>query len=61
MTAKQQVSQLLQQLPDDCTIEDIQYRMYFLETIRKRIGMADRGETISHAQVKKRMAKRDIR
>ena len=38
-TAKQDVEQLLQQLPDDATLEDIQYHVYVLEKIRH--GRAD--------------------
>ncbi|TCT23973.1 hypothetical protein [Thiobaca trueperi] len=30
-TAKQEVADLLRQLPDDCSLEDIQYRLYVLE------------------------------
>jgi hypothetical protein len=33
-TAKQEVEQLLQQLPDDATLEDIQYHVYVLEKIK---------------------------
>lgn len=39
VTAKQDVEQLLQQLPDDVTLEDIQYHVYVLEKIRQ--GRAD--------------------
>lgn len=38
-TAKQDVEHLLQQLPDDATLEDIQYHVYVLEKIRH--GRAD--------------------
>lgn len=30
-TTKEQVQSLLQQLPDDCSIEDIQYHLYVIE------------------------------
>lgn len=33
-TAKQDVEQLLNHLPDDSTLEDIQYHLYVLEKIR---------------------------
>lgn len=38
-TAKQEVEQLLRQLPEDATLEDIQYHVYVLEKIRQ--GRAD--------------------
>lgn len=34
-TAKQEVAELLHQLPDDCTLEDIQHHLYALEKQRK--------------------------
>lgn len=34
-TAKQDVARLLSQLPDDATLEDIQYHLYVLEKIRR--------------------------
>lgn len=34
-TAKQEVAQLLAQLPDDSTLEDIQYHLYVLEKIQR--------------------------
>lgn len=39
VTAKQEVAQLLTQLPDDATLEDIQYHVYVLEKIKR--GEAD--------------------
>ena len=38
-TAKQDVANLLTQLPDDATLEDIQYHVYVLEKIQR--GRAD--------------------
>ncbi|MGH7494703.1 MAG: hypothetical protein ACREOO_20215 [bacterium] len=35
-TAKDEVKALLMKLPDDCSIEDIQYHLYVLEKIRER-------------------------
>ena len=34
-TAKQEVQLLLKKLPDDCTIEDIQYHLYVIEKIQR--------------------------
>ncbi|MHB8310007.1 MAG: hypothetical protein ACYDCY_06290 [Metallibacterium sp.] len=35
VTSKQEVAQLLAQLPDDATLEDIQYHVYVLEKIQR--------------------------
>ena len=57
MTTKQQMKKLLDELPDDCSIEDVQYRLYVLETIRARLQEEQRGEFIPQDEVEKRMAK----
>ncbi len=56
-TAKEEVKMLLDRLPDDCTIEDIQYHLYVLEKIQKGIDRAEKKGTISHEEAKKRLSK----
>ena len=46
MTAKQQVSDILEQLPDSCTLEDIQYRLYVIQTIQRRLELAKDGSNL---------------
>jgi hypothetical protein len=41
---KQQVRAVLRQLPDNCTMEDVQYQLYVVEKIRRGLESADRGE-----------------
>jgi len=55
MTAKQQVQHVLNELPDDCTLEEVQYRLYVIDKVNRGLEAADRGETVSHAQVKDRV------
>jgi predicted transcriptional regulator len=57
MTAKQKVMQAMEVLPDDASIEDAMERLLFLAKIERGIQQADAGQTISHDQVKERMAK----
>ncbi|HEX4795184.1 MAG TPA: hypothetical protein VH370_15420 [Humisphaera sp.] len=56
-TAKQKVEQLLRQLPDDCDLEDIQYRLYVLQTLENRMKAAEAGEFVSQEEAEKRMSK----
>ena len=56
-TVKEGVKTLLEKLPDDCTIEDIQYHLCVLEKIQKGIERAEKEGTISHEEVKKRLSK----
>jgi predicted transcriptional regulator len=48
---KQLLRQLIDELPDDCTVEDVQYRLYVLDAIER--GRADlaAGRTTGHDQV----------
>jgi len=57
MTTKQQVERVLRSLPDDCTLEDVQYHLFVMERLRSRLEMADRSEFIPHNEVEKRLAK----
>ena len=54
---KQQIQEVLEQLPDDCSIEDVQYRLYVLETLRKRTDSADRGDFVDHNEVERRLSR----
>jgi predicted transcriptional regulator len=56
-TAKQEVRELLERLPDDSTIEDIQYHLYILEKIRRGQDDIRNGRHSTHEQVKERLAK----
>jgi predicted transcriptional regulator len=56
-TAKEEVRDLLENLPDEATFDDIEYQIYVLHEIREGIAEADRGELIDHEQVKARMTK----
>ena len=56
-TAKQEVQSLLKKLPDDCTIEDIQYHLYVIEKIQRGIERAKEEGTVSQEEVDKRFSK----
>ena len=56
-TAKQEVEIMLQKLPNDTTLEDIQYNLYVLEKINRGMSRAENGESISHQDVRERLSK----
>lgn len=56
-TAKQQAEAVLRHLPDDCTLEDIQYHLYVLEKIRKGREDVAEGRCFTHAEAKERLGK----
>ncbi len=56
-TAKKEVLQLVKELPDDASLEDIQYHLYVLQKIRKGLKDADEGRLISQEDMEKRFQK----
>ena len=54
---KQEAQKIIQNLPDDCTYEDIQYHLYVVEKIKNGISRAEKGEVSSHQDAKARMSK----
>jgi predicted transcriptional regulator len=58
MEAKQAVRELLERLPDDCTIEDVLYHLYVLQRISQGLAEADAGELIPHEQAQEELRRR---
>ena len=56
-TAKNEVQQLLKTLPDDCSLEDIQYHLYVIEKVRNGVEIADTQGTLSQEEVEQRLGK----
>ncbi len=57
MTIREKVIQVVQDLPDDASVEDAMERLLLLAKIERGIQQADSGQTLAHAQVRERMAK----
>jgi len=55
MNTKQQVLQAVQDLPEDAPIEDAMERLLFLIKVERGLQQADDGQTVSHADVRRRM------
>jgi hypothetical protein len=56
-TAKEEVEALLSKLPDDCSIEDIEYHLYVIEKVHKGLDSADVEGTVSQEEVERRLGK----
>lgn len=56
-TAKQEVEAMLHQLPDDCSLEDIQYHLYVLEKIQRGIKRANTEGTTKQVEAEERLGK----
>lgn len=57
MSAKQEVQSLLEKLPDNCSLEDIQYHLYVLEKVRSGLQDARENGTISQEDAELRLSK----
>ena len=56
-TAKDEVHHLLDELPDDASLEDIQYHIYVRQKIEKSLATASEGRVLSQEEVEKRMSR----
>ena len=50
-TVKESVLELVQDLPDECTWDDVMYRLYVRQKIEAGLRAAEWGETVSHEEV----------
>ena len=56
-TAKDDVKALLDKLPDDCSLEDVQYHLYVVEKINRGIKRAESEGVSSQEEVERKFAK----
>jgi len=56
-STKQAVRDVLKQLPEDCTLEDVQYQLYLRQGLEKSRAAAAQGRVVPHEEVKKRLSK----
>lgn len=54
-TAKDDIRSLLDKLPDDCSIEDVQYHLYVVEKIRSGIARAEQEGMLSQEEVERKL------
>lgn len=57
MTTKEKVLEAVKNLPENASVEDVVEHLLFLAKIERGVQQADAGNTLSHYQVKERMAK----
>jgi hypothetical protein len=57
-TAKQDVEKLLRNLPDNVSVEDIQYHLYVLDKLRRSLEDARVNGTLTQEEVESRFSKR---
>lgn len=57
LSAKDQVRAMLDNIPDDVTLEDIQYHLYVVVKITRSEERAEREGWVPHEEVERRLAK----
>lgn len=57
-TAKQEVTSLLERLPEGSSLEDVQYHLYVIEKIRHGLARAETEGTLSQAQAEDHESKK---
>lgn len=48
---------MIKSLPDDCTLEDIQYHLYVREKVERGIKAIDEGQVVSQEEVEEKVKK----
>jgi len=52
-TLKQEAMDSIRHLPDDADIDEIMYRLYVIDKLRKSREAVDAGEVVSHEELKR--------
>ncbi len=58
-TAKEEVRRILESLPDDATLEDIQYRIYVRQAIAAGVRDIDQGRIVSQDEVERQQRRHE--
>jgi hypothetical protein len=56
-TAKEDIRVLLDKLPDDCSLEDVQYHLYVVEKIHRGIERAETEGMVSQDDAERKLNK----
>jgi len=51
VTTKETVRALLERLPDDCSLDDVQYHLYVVQAVERGVSDSAAGRVIPHKQV----------
>lgn len=49
-TTKKEVESLLSKLPDDCSLEDVQYHLYVIKKVRHGLAMVNTARTLAQEE-----------
>jgi len=58
LQAKQTVREVLDRLPDDCSLDEVLYHLYVVQAVRRGKADVDAGRTVSHDDVARELRKK---
>ncbi len=58
MTTKERVRRILDDLPDDCSIDDVLYHLYVIQSIDRGLTDVEAGRTIPHEEVAEQLRRK---
>lgn len=56
-SVKEEIRRLLEQLPDDCSLEDVQYHLYVRQKIELSLADARQGHVVAQEEAERRLAR----
>ncbi|NMP24799.1 hypothetical protein [Sulfobacillus harzensis] len=56
-STKEQLRELIERLPDDCPVEDVQYHLYVQQKVERGLEDVCAGRVLSQEEIERRMAK----
>lgn len=57
ISTKQAALRMIERMPDDASLEDIMYELYFRQRVDRGLHELDEGKTVSHEEVKRSLVK----
>ncbi len=57
ISGKQAALRMIERLPDDVSLEDVMYELYFRQRVDRGLRELDEGKTVSHQEVKRSLVK----
>lgn len=61
MQTKETVKAVLDQLPDDCSLDDVLYHLYVVRAVAQGRAEVQTGHTLSHEQVAEELRRKWLR
>ena len=57
VSAKQAALKVIESMPEDASLEEVMYELYFRKRVDRGLRELEEGKTISHAEMKRSLAK----